>query len=290
MATVPLDHKEAALGLGATRWEMIRIAVLPYCRSGIVGGAMLGLGRAIGETIAVTILIGDAPQLGGHLFGQGYSLAAVDRERVRRGPGPAPLGAVRRRARAVRADPARQRRRAHASCCGPRNRARSKPRRSAPRRRPTRRRGGGRMSAQSAHTRRATGALQRQPRAPAAGPDRARHDPRGHGARADPAAADRLLPAAQGPVLVEPELLHDRPDRQHVLQELEHRRDQERDPRHDRDGRAGLARSRSRSASAWPCGSSSTARAAGSRSSCGSSSTSSRACRRSCSGCSSTSF
>jgi phosphate ABC transporter permease protein PstC len=76
MATVPLDHKEAALGLGATRWEMIKIAVLPYCRSGIVGGAMLGLGRAIGETIAVTILIGDAPQLGGHLFGQGYSLAA----------------------------------------------------------------------------------------------------------------------------------------------------------------------------------------------------------------------
>jgi phosphate ABC transporter permease protein PstC len=77
MATVPADHKEAALGLGATRWEMIRTAVLPYCRSGIVGGAMLGLGRAIGETIAVTILIGDAPQLGKHLFGQGYSLAAV---------------------------------------------------------------------------------------------------------------------------------------------------------------------------------------------------------------------
>jgi phosphate ABC transporter permease protein PstC len=77
MTTVPSDHKEAALGLGATRWEMIRMAVLPYCRSGIVGGAMLGLGRAIGETIAVTILIGDAPQLGSHLFGQGYSLAAV---------------------------------------------------------------------------------------------------------------------------------------------------------------------------------------------------------------------
>jgi ABC-type phosphate transport system permease subunit len=77
MATVPADHKEAALGLGATRWEMIRLAVLPYCRSGIVGGAMLGLGRAIGETIAVTILIGDAPKLGSHLFAQGYSLAAV---------------------------------------------------------------------------------------------------------------------------------------------------------------------------------------------------------------------
>ena len=77
MATVPADHKEAALGLGATRWEMIRLAVLPYCRSGIVGGAMLGLGRAIGETIAVTILIGDAPKLGHQLFGQGYTLAAV---------------------------------------------------------------------------------------------------------------------------------------------------------------------------------------------------------------------
>jgi phosphate ABC transporter permease protein PstC len=77
MSTVPPDHKEAALGLGATRWEMIRIAVLPYCRSGIVGGAMLGLGRALGETIAVTILIGDAPKLANQLFGQGYSLAAV---------------------------------------------------------------------------------------------------------------------------------------------------------------------------------------------------------------------
>jgi len=77
MSTVPDDHKEAALGLGATRWEMLRIAVLPYCRSGIVGGAMLGLGRAIGETIAVTILVGDAPVLGKHLFGQGYSLAAA---------------------------------------------------------------------------------------------------------------------------------------------------------------------------------------------------------------------
>lgn len=77
MATVPADNKEAALGLGATRWEMIRLAVLPYCRSGIVGGAMLGLGRAIGETIAVTILIGNAPKLGEHLFDQGYSLAAA---------------------------------------------------------------------------------------------------------------------------------------------------------------------------------------------------------------------
>ncbi len=77
MSTVPADHKEAALALGATRWEMIRIAVLPYCRSGIVGGAMLGLGRAIGETIAVTILIGGSTQMVQNLFGQSNSLAAV---------------------------------------------------------------------------------------------------------------------------------------------------------------------------------------------------------------------
>jgi phosphate ABC transporter permease protein PstC len=77
IATVPPDHKEAALGLGATRWEMIRLAVLPYCRAGITGASMLGLGRAVGETIAVTIVIGDAPQLPHQLFGQGYSLAAV---------------------------------------------------------------------------------------------------------------------------------------------------------------------------------------------------------------------
>jgi phosphate ABC transporter permease protein PstC len=77
MATVPSDHKEAALALGATRWEMIRTAVLPYSRSGITGAAMLGLGRAIGETIAVTIVIGNAPQIGKQLFDQGYTLAAV---------------------------------------------------------------------------------------------------------------------------------------------------------------------------------------------------------------------
>jgi phosphate ABC transporter permease protein PstC len=77
MATVPPDHKEAALALGATRWEMIRTAVLPYSRSGITGAAMLGLGRAIGETIAVTIVIGNAPQIGKQLFDQGYTLAAV---------------------------------------------------------------------------------------------------------------------------------------------------------------------------------------------------------------------
>src|SRR5256885_2599453 len=77
MSTVPPDHKEAALALGATRWEMIRTAILPYSRAGISGAAMLGLGRAIGETIAVTLLIGNAPTIGKQIFDQGYSLAAV---------------------------------------------------------------------------------------------------------------------------------------------------------------------------------------------------------------------
>jgi phosphate transport system permease protein len=54
---VPTLHQEAALALGATRWEMIRMAVLPYGRSGIIGGAMLGLGRALGETLAVAIVL-----------------------------------------------------------------------------------------------------------------------------------------------------------------------------------------------------------------------------------------
>jgi phosphate transport system permease protein len=53
----PALHREAALALGATRWEMIRLAVLPYGRSGIIGGAMLGLGRALGETLAVAIVL-----------------------------------------------------------------------------------------------------------------------------------------------------------------------------------------------------------------------------------------
>lgn len=54
---VPTLHREAALALGATRWEMIRLAVLPYGRSGIVGGAMLGLGRALGETLAIALVL-----------------------------------------------------------------------------------------------------------------------------------------------------------------------------------------------------------------------------------------
>jgi len=77
IATVPSDLKEGSLALGATRWEMIRMAVLPYSRSGITGAAMLGLGRAIGETIAVVLVIGNALTVGHSIFQQGYSLAAV---------------------------------------------------------------------------------------------------------------------------------------------------------------------------------------------------------------------
>lgn len=75
--TVPLPEKEAALALGATRLEMIRLAVLPHARAGIVSASMLGLGRAIGETIAVTLVIGNAAVIGDTVFSQGYTLAAV---------------------------------------------------------------------------------------------------------------------------------------------------------------------------------------------------------------------
>jgi phosphate transport system permease protein len=77
IVTVPADLKEASLALGATRWEMIRMAILPHARAGIVGASMLGLGRAIGETIAVTLVIGNAPTIGSQIFDQGYTLAAV---------------------------------------------------------------------------------------------------------------------------------------------------------------------------------------------------------------------
>jgi phosphate transport system permease protein len=76
-ATVPRDQKEAAWGLGATRAEMIRGAVLPYSRTGLVGAVMLGLGRAMGETIAVALVIGSSPTVSAHLFGSGDAMAAV---------------------------------------------------------------------------------------------------------------------------------------------------------------------------------------------------------------------
>jgi phosphate transport system permease protein len=75
--TVPADEREAAQALGATRWEAIRLAVLPRSRSGVVAAVMLGFGRAVGETIAVAYLIGGAPgKITPHLFQQGSTIAA----------------------------------------------------------------------------------------------------------------------------------------------------------------------------------------------------------------------
>jgi phosphate transport system permease protein len=77
IATVPSSQREAAYGMGATRWEMIRSAVLPWSRGGIVGAVMLGLGRAMGETIAVVLVIGSQAKITTHLFDAGDSMAAV---------------------------------------------------------------------------------------------------------------------------------------------------------------------------------------------------------------------
>src|SRR5437868_11792953 len=77
MTAVPQNQREAALALGATRWEMIRTAVLRNARTGIIGGIMLGLGRALGETMAVTMVIGNRPEIAKSLFAPGYTLASV---------------------------------------------------------------------------------------------------------------------------------------------------------------------------------------------------------------------
>jgi phosphate transport system permease protein len=77
LMVVPQHQREAALALGATRWEMIRIAVLRNARVGITGGIILGLGRALGETMAVTMVIGNRPEIAKSLFAPGYTMASV---------------------------------------------------------------------------------------------------------------------------------------------------------------------------------------------------------------------
>ena len=77
LLVVPRSQREAALALGATRWEMISGAVIPYARSGIVGGIVLGLGRALGETMAVTMLIGNTHEIAASLFAPGYTMASL---------------------------------------------------------------------------------------------------------------------------------------------------------------------------------------------------------------------
>jgi len=74
---VPAVLKESAYGLGCTRWEVVRKVVLPYTKTGVVGGVMLGLGRALGETMAVTFVIGNAAKLPTSLFSPGSSIAST---------------------------------------------------------------------------------------------------------------------------------------------------------------------------------------------------------------------
>jgi phosphate transport system permease protein len=77
IATVPTTDKEGAFALGATRWEMIRGAVWPHSQGGIVGAVLLGLGRAMGETIAAALVIGSSATITSHLFAPGYSMPSV---------------------------------------------------------------------------------------------------------------------------------------------------------------------------------------------------------------------
>jgi phosphate transport system permease protein len=77
LTAVPQQQREAVLALGATRWEMIRVGVLRNARTGVVGAIILGLGRALGETMAVTMVIGNTPQIAKSLFAPGYTMASV---------------------------------------------------------------------------------------------------------------------------------------------------------------------------------------------------------------------
>src|SRR5262245_16613462 len=77
LAAVPQPQREGALALGATRWETVRHSVLPYARSGILGAIVLGLGRALGETMAVTMVIGNRPEISASLLAPSYTMASV---------------------------------------------------------------------------------------------------------------------------------------------------------------------------------------------------------------------
>jgi phosphate transport system permease protein len=77
LLAVPPSQREAALALGATRWEAVITAVVPYARSGIIGAVILGLGRALGETMAVTMVIGNRHEISASFFAPGYTMAAV---------------------------------------------------------------------------------------------------------------------------------------------------------------------------------------------------------------------
>jgi phosphate transport system permease protein len=77
LLSVPRDQREAALGLGSTRWESTWKVVVPFARTGIMGSIFLALARALGETMAVTMVVGNTPTISASLFAPGYSIAAV---------------------------------------------------------------------------------------------------------------------------------------------------------------------------------------------------------------------
>jgi len=77
LRAVPHALREGAIGLGATKWEVVRVAVLPYAKSGLVGAMILGLGRALGETMAITMVIGNRSEIAISLFAPGYTMASV---------------------------------------------------------------------------------------------------------------------------------------------------------------------------------------------------------------------
>jgi phosphate transport system permease protein len=77
LRAVPLSLREGALALGATRWETVRVAVLPCSRSGLVGASILGLGRALGETMAITMVIGNRAEISASFFAPAYTMASV---------------------------------------------------------------------------------------------------------------------------------------------------------------------------------------------------------------------
>lgn len=94
LRAVPAAQREAALALGATRWEMIRTTVFAYGKTGIIGAVMLGFGRALGETMAVTMVIGNQPQISASLFAPGQTMASLIANEFNEATGPLHLAAL----------------------------------------------------------------------------------------------------------------------------------------------------------------------------------------------------
>ena len=94
LSAVPAAQKEAALSLGATDWETTRVAMVPYARSGIIGGIILGLGRAVGETMAVTMTIGNVDRVPTSLLSPGQTIASLIATELENNNGPLQISAI----------------------------------------------------------------------------------------------------------------------------------------------------------------------------------------------------